>query len=213
MAKTGSNEVLAVLVKVDGSLPITRICLRLKLDGTDRDARRPVIKSLGRLIQRGLAKRTNKSGLRDAIEAEYAATDAGRKFVRDGGKITNAHKSPRVSKPRVHPDSVRQRIWDAFRRDRKTTIVAIAETIRRDGEDNDAIIRNGYKFFAALTRAGVAVEMRERDAGFSPTSNGFKRFAMVKDLGKLAPVAGVKGLFDPNTGERIAYPAKKALRA
>jgi|GEM_PF-3632899 len=206
----GQNEVLAVLVKVDGALPITAICAKLGMKSADRDARRPVIATIGKLIQKRLAIRANAvKSFGNVVEPEYAATAKGRKLNKEGGRITSGCQGNWNAPPRVMPDTARQRIWSAFRRAKKATFAELVEVVRDDGEDAAAMIENTRKFFKALARAGIALQLRDRADGFAPTSNGFHRYALVKDLGKLAPVTGKKCVFDPNTGERIQYQKKE----
>lgn len=217
MAKSmlDQNGVLAILVKVDGSLPLVRLCLRLGFAEENAAKRKRVICLLGKLMQKKLVARTNKADLGNQREPEYAATDKGRKFVKDGGTITSGCQDGKWnSKPRVTADSARQRIWTVFRRQKKATFATLVEIVRNPGEDADAMIDNARKFFAAIARAGIVTRMKDREGGFAPTSNGFLRYALVKDLGPLVPVPGTRGVYDPNAREMIAYlPAKKAVKS
>jgi hypothetical protein len=68
-------------------------------------------------------------------------------------------------------------------------------------------------YLLLLCRAGVALRLRDREPGFAPSSNGFVRYALMKDLGPIAPVTRANALFDPNARKHIAYATRKAVRA
>lgn len=73
-------------------------------------------------------------------------------------------------------------------------------------EDKAKDPRNNIgRYVAGLTHAGILVEMRRRAVPTSPTSNGEKRWTLVRDLGRKAPVMrkGGNSVFDPNSGQMI----------
>ena len=58
------------------------------------------------------------------------------------------------------------------------------------------------RYVAGLTNVGILVELRRRAAPTSLTSNGEKRWMLVRDLGRQAPVLrkDCRAVFDPNSG-------------
>lgn len=63
---------------------------------------------------------------------------------------------------------------------------------------------NISRYVNALTHIGILVEMKRRAPPTSPTSNGEKRWVLVRDLGRKAPVVrNATSAFDPNSGSVI----------
>ena len=63
------------------------------------------------------------------------------------------------------------------------------------------------RYVNALTAAGILMEMKRRTSPTSPTSNGEKRWVLVRDLGRLPRVAREKGgVYDPNSKTTIGGP-------
>jgi hypothetical protein len=104
---------------------------------------------------------------------------------------------------------VRQKIWSAFRIARKATLADLATAAMAPGADADKTIENARKYLKGLCRGGIAAELPVRERGHAPTSNGFKRFSLVLDLGPRAPVVTSAGVFDPNKRETIPYAVAK----
>ena len=102
-------------------------------------------------------------------------------------------------KPR---ETLRQRAWNAMRMSGAFTIgdivMAAASGSERDADNNL------QRYFCALVKARYLTVLPVRARGTKPTSNGFKRFRLLKDTGPIAPVyrANKGCLFDHNLGER-----------
>lgn len=105
-------------------------------------------------------------------------------------------------RPRHLRNSLRQRAWAAMRIRRIFTVpdlVADAE----DGMDANAH-DNIARYLRLLARAGYVGEAG-RVAGTALTSNGFKRWKLLRNTGPKAPAArGMAGeIHDPNIGEAV----------
>jgi hypothetical protein len=209
------TAVLKVLVGAAGELDLDRICFAIapKLPrGPGSKLRRQVIQCLGRLVSAGLALRTRCERSFGTAHACWTATAKGRAQVAAGAPVKSGPKGP-FNGRRVLPDTLRQRAWTAFRVAKRATLAELAEVARRpdDGDGDDArVIDNLRKYLKALARAGIVSQLRVRQPGFAPSSPGFGRYALAKDLGAIAPIAGAMFVTDPNALARIPYPAKEA---
>ena len=71
------------------------------------------------------------------------------------------------------------------------------------GERNAA--NNLRRYLKALAGAGVVRRMKRRVAGTRPTSNGFLKYQLLRDIGEIAPTlrpqTGV--LYDHNSGQEL----------
>jgi|GEM_PF-745261 hypothetical protein len=147
-----------------------------------------VVKAVQRLKRRGLVAAV-EPGL-------YAATEAGRAFVQAGHAVA----SGQGVKPRRRTRGLRQRAWWVLRVRGVVTIPDLLMTLA-DGAERDAHA-NLSKYLHALCRAGFVAEIG-RSAGAAPTSNGHKRYKLVRNNGRQAPVVRQRQrtVFDPNSGD------------
>ena len=106
--------------------------------------------------------------------------------------------------PHVIQGTLRQKAWRAMQIKRKFTL---ADLVRNALAEEDAARdphNNLRRYVKALTKVGVLHEMPRRAAPASPTSNGEKRWLLVRDLGRLAPVARMNGgVYDPNSEKTL----------
>lgn len=185
-----SEKILAAICLCDGQGEcITEKCLVEITEYTDRQ----VENSLKKLMDHGFIERT--------APGCYHLTDAGRMAVESGVKIRSGSK--REKKPRVFKDSLRTKIWRAFRNRRKLSVPEIEQLVCT-GEEKNAR-NNIHHYIKLLEEAGYIVKMKKKLAGTSPTSNGFARWLLLdeKNTGPLAPVyrAAKMAIYDPNTEE------------
>jgi hypothetical protein len=156
--------------------------------------RRQVVDAAAKLIRRGYAAR--------AAVGFYRITDAGRRALADGVRITSGPTRPTGAR-RLLRDTFRQRAWTAMRVRRVFTIGEIVADAAR--QDTDAERDNARRYIAALRAAGFVVELPRRKAGTAMTSNGFKEFRLTRNTGPRAPVVSDEreAVFDPNTGQEV----------
>lgn len=152
--------------------------------------KREVVLAVHRLKQRGLVV---SAGL-----GQYAATEAGRAFLTAGREVKGGQDTPR---PRTRTRGLRQRAWWVMRARRVVSLPELLSTLA-DGSERDAGA-NLAKYVRVLARAGYLAELPQRMAGQSPQSNGYKRYRLARDNGRLAPVLRQRqgAVYDPNTGE------------
>lgn len=153
---------------------------------------RAVVKAAAALIARGLAER--------AEVGCFTLTAEGQAFRDAGAEITSGPMRPLTQTyRRWRKPALRDRLWAALRIKGKASIPELLE-LAGDGERDFS--NAAQKFLKALSRAGYLRELR-REPGTAPTSNGFKRYQLLRDTGPEAPQLRVRQrqLFDPNTQE------------
>lgn len=204
--------ILTRLCEADAPLTVDALMATLKRKerGASKDAlRREVTTCLGRLMKNKLAERCNPVSERGQFPAPkgiFRATAAGRKLIASGEAVTSGPKGNLTGVRTRKTDTFRARLWAALRAKKKAATFELIELARTSG-DKGKHEQNTYAYLKALVRAGVAAQMKTREKGFAVSSPGFARFALVKDLGPLAPTVCGEFLFDNNARERIAYRA------
>ncbi|MBN2752583.1 MAG: hypothetical protein JXQ84_07725, partial [Rhodospirillaceae bacterium] len=152
---------------------------------------RAVVKAAAALITRGLAAR--------AEIGCFTLTDEGLVFRAAGQEITSGPMGALTQsyRHRRRP-GLQDRLWAALRIKGKASIPELLELAGTGEEKGNSV----HKYTAALTKAGYLRELR-RVAGTAPTSNGFKRYALIRDTGPEAPQLRTRShcVYDPNTGE------------
>jgi hypothetical protein len=120
--------------------------------------RKNTLTALGKLMQKNLVVRANRpQRFNDTTPPEYVATPAGVAFVKSGKRIQPGNRGPRGLR-RNAANTFRQRIWNAFRIQKKATIPELAELAREKG-DGDAATRNAQAFLNSLCKAGIAARL------------------------------------------------------
>jgi hypothetical protein len=167
--------------------------------------------ALGKLVAKKFVARAGDDGRRPKSFSDrarprplYCVTPAGLEFL-NGGKKVASYRGKWTAPTRVRERTDRQKFWSALRIYKKATLADLAET---KGGDQAKAVQNARKYLKGLARAGIVVRLQVRAQGFAPTSNGFHRYAIARDLGPLAPVVALKGVFDPNSKETIPYVAE-----
>lgn len=148
--------------------------------------------ALGKLKKHELIEQTRPGCLR--------LTAAGKAAAEGGAKL---HSGPNGRQPgsRGHTDGMRVRAWRAMRVRRKFSVADLVGLCAQGGERDPE--SNLLKYIRALTRAGILVELKHREAPASLTSNGGKRWWLMdtRDPGPLAPTVRWKReqVYDPNS--------------
>lgn len=154
-----------------------------------------IVRAAAALICRGYATR--------AEVGCFTLTAEGEAFRQGGGAITSGPAGRLTQRSRrPHKSVLRDRIWAALRIKEKAST---QELLMLAGDDQHDYRSLAARYLKALCRTGYLVELPRRAAGTSPTSNGYKRFRLVKDTGPEAPQMKTRSgmLFDPNTGESV----------
>lgn len=113
-------------------------------------------------------------------------------------------------KPRVLQGTLRQRAWRAMQIKQKFSLSDLVRNAVPEGSQDRDPRNNIGRYVAALCKAGVLAEMRRRMPPTSLTSNGEKRWVLVRDLGRQAPVVRAGGyVFDPNSQQFVAEPVRE----
>lgn len=116
------------------------------------------------------------------------------------------YKNPH-GKPHVWRGTLRQKAWLAMQIKGKFTISDLIRNVVTAECTATSPRGNINRYVKALTDVGILVEMKRRVAPTSPTSNGEKRWVLVRDVGRKAPIARMNGsVYDPNSGQIIDLP-------
>ncbi|MGO4380346.1 hypothetical protein [Pseudoduganella sp. RAF53_2] len=161
---------------------------------------RQVAAACAKLVEHGYLKReeyadnTVKPGC-------YHLTSLGRLAQEEGARLTSGPKGP-TGIPKIRTNSLRDRAWRLLRIRRKASIPELVSVLLDAGSsqaDIDRAENNLAKYIRPLVRAGYLTELR-REAPQSLTSNGAKRFLLVRDTGEIAPIPqpAQKTVYDPN---------------
>lgn len=156
--------------------------------------RRVTAKAAGLLIARGYIAR-HEVGC-------YVLTEEGAAFVASGETLKSGPQGKLTGHRRPCQRTFRDRVWEALRIRQKASVpelVELAGTSSSYARDTD----NCQRFLRALAGAGYLRPLPHRDAGIALTSNGFKRWHLLRDTGPEAPRVSVRNrtIFDPNTQE------------
>lgn len=184
-----------------GEIPLAvRECL---MDGACRtidqlDAMLPLNR---RQISDGAAKLILRGQLERVETGCYQLTATGLEAAVSGETITSGPVGKHAGRTR-RPlrDTLRQRAWTAMRMAGNFTVGDLVMAAARDDRDAE---NNVARYLRVLRSAGYVVELPVRARGTHLTSNGFKRFRLLKDTGPIAPVwSDARRMFIDHNGER-----------
>ncbi len=145
-----------------------------------------------------------RRGLATSVAGTYACTPYGLIFMEGGGEISCGPSGPN-RKTRVFEGTVRAKAWRAMRIKGKFGLDDLGRAVLDGSEAGCEPLDNIRKYVLALLKAGYLLEMKRRTPGSAPTSNGCKRWMLVRDTGPKAPIARQNGeVWDQN--ESRVYP-------
>jgi hypothetical protein len=191
------------LVCPHGCVKHDAIVMHTKLTG------RQVANACTKLVEHGYMEREIYAD--DSVKPGcYKLTALGRAAQEEGARLISGPKGP-SGKAKACTDTVRDRAWRSLRIRRKASVPELIGLLLDAGSDVATVERmknNLNKYMRQLELAGYLVLMR-REAPQSPTSNGAKRFLLVRDTGRLPPIPQPKQqkVFDQN--EEKQYDAKR----
>lgn len=193
MDATETSRMATVLAALDPARCLTAEELATAVaEVNSKLTQKDVVRTIGRLISTGHAERAER-GCYLLTETGAAALASGEAFKSGPkGKLTGILRRPKRN-------TMRDRLWAALRIRCKGSIPELMELAGK-GDGDAKTPDNAQRYLAALAKAGIVRELSRRQAGTSITSNGFKRWHLVNDLGPDAPVVRRKGneLYDPN---------------
>lgn len=204
------NAVLAALAAAKSPMTAGELLSAIQPGAGGAGCRRGALATLARLMQRGFAEqlpRPKQKAFGDPpTEARYQVTIEGRSFHKSGGTITSGKTGARNGNRKCSVEPGYAKIWSALRfmPGKTGSTQQLLEVAQIEAP------RVALRYLKALCAAGVARRLRGRQPGFSPNSNGFACFAIINDLGPLAPLMRKKGLVNPNDeGRLIPFLPKK----
>lgn len=174
----------------------------VELDGISRVSgleRKQIISACEKLVTHGfLIRQTYSDG--KVKPGKFRLTAEGRIALEAGANLKSGPKKP-SGKARDTAGSLREKVWRLLRIRQKASVPEVVGLLC-DGEATaktiEATTNNVQKYLRALRATGYLIEMR-REPGTKPTSNGFKRYLLVRDTGPLAPTRrGKDCVYDPN---------------
>lgn len=165
---------------------------------------RQVANACAKLVEHGYLKRDTYADC-SVKPGCYKITKIGTAALEEGKKVTSGPKGP-TGKPKPRPDGLRDRAWRVLRIRRKASVPELVGLLLNADSPEDQIKRahdNLSKYLRQLLLAGYLTEMR-REAPTTLTSNGAKRFLLVRDTGPLPPIPQIaaKTVFDQNEGKQ-----------
>ncbi len=163
--------------------------------------RKDVVRAVGKLIGKGYAERKDIGCYTLTAEGE-AFRASGQKFKPGTYKRTAKHWRPR-------PNSMRDRLWAAIRIRQKASMPELIELASRDDKERTKAAYDGaWRYIDTLARVGILRELPTRAPGTALTSNGFKRWQLVTDLGPVAPQIrkNATEVYDPNADQSFPIP-------
>ncbi len=112
------------------------------------------------------------------------------------------------AKVRIVLGTQRTKIWRAMQiKGGKFSIADLCRCVLTGNEPVKNPRNSISRYVGALAKVGILVEMKRRLPPTSPTSNGEKRWFLVRDLGRHAPVVRNNGdVYDPNSDSLIPIP-------
>lgn len=171
---------------------VSTILLQYLSDGTCQtiDQLDAVLPLNRRQISNGAAILIKRAYM-DRIEAGcYCLTASGLAAAARGERVTSGPTGElSVTSRRPRRNSFRQRAWNAMRMSVTFTIGELIIAAASDDKDPESNLIN-YLLF--LRRVGYVAELPVRQNGTRMTSNGFKRFRLLKDTGPIAPALRMK---------------------
>ncbi|NRA86438.1 MAG: hypothetical protein HRU28_03395 [Rhizobiales bacterium] len=158
-------------------------------------SRKAISRAATNLIYRGCLERIEKGC--------YQLTTTGIKHKQSGHKLKSGMIKPRTGVYAPKRQAFRTRLWRAMQILQKFTINELLE-IARDGSEKDPI-NNAQRYVKALTQAEYLILLKRREPSTKLTSNGFKRYSLIRNLGHLPPVlrkaANQNEIYDRNSKE------------
>ncbi len=169
---------------------------------------------LGRMIQKSRGNvqdalfRLTVRGYAISMGGIYAATPEGEMFLASGEEIKSGPAGVSERKVREVKGTVRDKVWRAMRIKRKFGLDDLARAVLDGTEKSADPTDNIKKFVGKLEKSGYLIEMKRRTPGSAPTSNGFKRWMLIRDTGPKTPICRISGVYDPN--EETEFPYREA---
>lgn len=156
--------------------------------------RRQISNGAARLVQRRYIERVERGC--------FQLTETGLVARQNGVVLTSGPNGP-LMRPRVNKQNTfRARCWRAMRLRGKFTL---SDLVALASQDEGGARTNATRYVRLLTQAGYLRELR-REKGDALTSNGFKRWSLIRNTGPAAPVPKTDGseVWDPNTEQVYA---------
>jgi len=141
--------------------------------------RKTIQEAFTRLCRRGYAI---------SLAGVYVSTPDGLIFAASGDEIKSGPAGFERQKPRVIDGTIRTKAWRAMRIKGKFSLEDLGRSVLDGSEEGKEPLHNIRKYVVGLQKAGYLLEMKRRARGSAPTSNGSKRWMLVRNTGPLAPV-------------------------
>lgn len=173
--------------------PVTIAMLANRMGGNNKR----VSKSIAILRRRGLVERLD-IGL-------YKLTEQGEKVRAEGIALKNGPRK-KQSAPHRRTAPFREAFWRALRLSDDAITIGDALSLIPEEIHGSNPAHNAHQYLRRLIAAGYVKAMDWREPGTAVTSNGFKRYRLLKNTGPLAPFWSLKDgkLIDLNPVKEIS---------
>jgi len=115
--------------------------------------------------------------------------------------------SPSLRRTRLVQGTQRSKIWRAIQIKGKFCLSDLCRCVLTGTETAQNPRNSVGRYVAGLAKVRIVIELPRRKAPASPTSNGEKRWLLVRDVGRKAPVLRPNGdVYDPNSDSIIPLP-------
>lgn len=174
------NRLIAALAEARG--PLTLAGCAHKVGRDEAVCRR----TLDRLVSLGMVERTGP--------LRHRLTEAGRAAYAQSRRAAAPASARRTA-------TLRDRVWSALLAVGKSTIPELLALVNCEPERRHA--RNAAQYVKALARAGLVMEIRR-------PNSGAPRYMLRRErgAGPRTPIARPNGVWNPNTGRLMPFPAK-----
>ncbi|MEQ8318735.1 MAG: hypothetical protein RH946_00610 [Rhodospirillales bacterium] len=156
-----------------------------------------VVRSIDVLRRRGLVERLEPGC--------YRLTSSGEETRAAGERIVSGPRKPH-SGPVKKKAPFREALWKALRLEEATTVQDLISLIPEEAHGSDPR-SNAYAYLRRLIDAHYVIELPSREPGTAITSNGFKRYRLIRNTGPAAPHWSAKSrkLVDPNLPAEVIH--------
>ena len=172
-------------------------CLTLdQLDDLLAMSRHQISLAAAGLIRRGLLTRVELGC--------YKLTEAGAAAQREGAVLTSGPQKKHTGKRKPPRNTLTRRLWKLMRA--KNGCAFTVDDLVCLAAENEKQPRDlAYHYIRMLCRVGYVRAMPVREVPQKLTSNGCKRYKLIRDTGPEPPVSRENRtkMHDPNTGEMI----------
>lgn len=137
----------------------------------------------------------------------YYLSAKGRESVEIGQKLTSGPIGPLTGFRTPKKGMLSHYVWTALRTKGTVTIADIISLMPIESNDYDKKEQSTQRLLHWFCKAHLVRVLPKRSQGLHPTSNGFKRYQLIKDLGPEYPIIRQRKheVYDPNSRKNYQF--------